>query len=167
MNYEDCKREAIEALVKVDPCQPYGTELFNAIARVSVSVAIEAIGIRRNPESDKLEVLLMKRSVNAPAYSSMWHLPGSFLRPGESILDVIDRLAEKEFKASIRFVKQVGLKNNPHEARGHVLHILCLIETEDVSANWFPIDKLPEPIVEHHRQVLIPAGVEAFLAFSV
>lgn len=161
--YEDDKKTAVEALAKIDPSKPLGTDLFNAIARVSISVAVEAIGISRNPETGELKVRLMQRSLTDSAYPGMWHFPGSFMRPGESEEDVLKRLEKGEFKAPIRSVSFIGRDNNPHEERGHVVHLLHLVEVEDMSSEkWFSIDNLPEPMVEHHRQVLVPVGIKAF-----
>ena len=162
--YEDDKKKAVEALAKIDPGKPFDTDLFNAIARISISVAIEAIGIRRNIQTGKLEARLIQRPKNAPAYAGMWHFPGSFIRPGESEEDVLRRLEKGEFKAPVRFASFIGRDNNPHEERGHVIHLLYLVEIGDSSSEkWFPVDDLPEPMVEHHRQVLAPAGIKAFV----
>ena len=161
--YENDKKAAIGALSKIDPWKPYGADLFNAIARVSISVAVEAIGIRRNVQTGELEVRLMQRPQNAPAYAGMWHFPGSFIRPGESEENVLKRLEKGEFKAPVRLISRIGWDNNPHEERGHVMHLLYLVEVDDLSDNkWFPIGNLPEPMVDHHRQVLIPVAVKAF-----
>lgn len=166
MSYEDDKIEAVRALAKIDPSQPFGTELFNAIARLSISIAVEAIAMRWKMESGKIEVRLMQRPQDAPAYAGMWHCPGTFMRPGESEEDVLRRLEEAEFKSPVKLIGRFGWDNNLHEERGHVLHLLLLVKVDDLSPKWFRTDRLPEPMVEHHRQALIPAGAKAFLLMS-
>lgn len=81
--YGFLKREAARALQEIDPTKPYGTALFGAIARVSVTVCIEAVCLWQM--EGRMEVLLTKRDVNDPAYPNMWHCPGTTMRPGESI----------------------------------------------------------------------------------
>lgn len=42
----------------LDPFRPYGTRLFNALARVSINVAVEMVCLRRNPDTSTIEVYL-------------------------------------------------------------------------------------------------------------
>ena len=164
MGYEDNKKVAVEALTKIDPEKPFGTELFNAILRVSVGVAIEVVSIRRNTETNELEVLLVWRDETTPAYKNTWHCPGTFLRPAESEDKAIERLAKNELGCQARIVKKVGWDDNPHEERGHCIHPIFLVElTGESRGKWFSVNNLPPETVEHHRQVIIPMAVEAFL----
>jgi len=158
--YEDKKMAAVRALAEIDPHKAFGTELYNAIARVSISVAIELVALRDN--SGVIEILLMQRGPNE-AYANMWHCPGSALRPGENEQDVFTRLSQREFQAPIVVGKFVGYDNNPHEERGHFIHFIFLCTPSDgCRGTWFPVDKLPQMIVEHHRSVVIPKAVNVF-----
>jgi len=180
----------IEALKVVDPTKPYGTALFDALARVTVSVAIEAVCLRLQKEiapgvlcltskgfvaTDDvqygvIEVYMIQRSQDDTAYPGEWHCPGSVMRPGESFEDVLDRLAKKEFGAdfvSAMFVANINPSSLEPEARGHFLSIvyLCdLEEKEGLRGEWFPVNQLPEKTVEHHRKRIIPAALGTFVA---
>ena len=163
MGYEDDKKAAVEALAKIDPEKPLGTELFNAILRMSVGVAVEVVSIRLNAKNG-LEVLLVWRDETAPAYRNTWHCPGTFLRPAESEDEAIERLAKNEPGCQMRIIKKVGWDDNPSEERGHCIHPIFLVELIGKSkGKWFPVNNLPPETVEHHRQVIIPMAVEAFL----
>ena len=163
-------RRVVETLKIVDPTQPLGTELFNALARITVSVAIEAVCLRYNSGTRKVEVYLIQRSPNDTAYPNEWHCPGSVMRPGESFEDVLGRLVKKEFCANLvstRFVANINPSASEPEARGHFLSIvyLCTLEKEeDLRGKWFAADQLPKQTVEHHRTRIIPCALGAFVA---
>lgn len=157
----------VKALKDVDIAQPYGTELFDALARLTVSVAIEAVCLRYNSAIKKVEVYLIQRSQNDTAYPGEWHCPGSVMRPKEIVDDVFTRLSKKEFGTDIPSKQFVCNVNHPTEARGHFLSIvyLCFLEEKlDLRGKWFLLDKLPEKTVESHRLRIIPAAVGAFVA---
>lgn len=151
----------IELLGRVDPGQPLGTELYNAVAKITISVAIEAITLRQGDKG--LEVFLTKRSPTDSAYPDMWHSPGTVLRSKEQYADCFARLETREFKNKLKSWSFIGENNCHDEARGHFVQHLYLCELEDdASDNWFPVDNLPRPIVPNHEEVLIPRAVEAF-----
>lgn len=164
------KKALIELLGKVNPTEPYGTELFNALARITVSVAIEAVCLRYSSDSKKVEVYMIQRSPDDTAYPGEWHCPGSVMRPGESFEDVLERLAQKEFKANLvstRFVANINPSALEPEARGHFLSIvyLCILqEKEGLRGRWFSVDELPEKTVESHLKRIIPVAMGAFVA---
>ncbi len=146
----------------IDPkIQPYGLSLWTKLARLTIPVAIEIVVLR--PGSHGTEVLLAQRAPNEPAYPNEWHVPGSIMRPGETIEDVIKRLEEREFKAKIISQKFVTNFNNLHEQRGHFFSVVYLCEVETHSlGTWYQIDHLPEPTIRHHRDHLIPMAVKTF-----
>ena len=154
-------------MAKIDPFQPLGAELFNAIFRVSVGIAIETVAIRRNSETGKVEVFLTWRNETAPTYKNTWHVPGSYMRPGETIKKTIERIARDEFKCSIKVIKDAGWKDNPTEERGSCVHLVFLVGIgEPKNGKWFPVNELPSETIEHHRHVVIPIAVEAFKSIS-
>lgn len=158
--YEALKKAAVQILSLIDPKKPKGTEFFNALARITVSVAVEAVCLRRNPSTSALEVLMIKRLPNE-TYPNEWHCPGSIMRPGEEIEDVFTRLAEKEFKAEITSREFVNNLNNSKEIRGHCFSLVyfCTVR-EDARGTWHPVDRLPANTVDHHRDSIIPMVVE-------
>lgn len=156
-----------EDLEVVDPTKPLGTKLFNALARVTVSVAVEAVCLRINPANNKVEVYLTQRPETDPAYPGQWHCPGSIMRPGEEIVDIFVRLSRQEFDSKDLSWTFVANANHPFEARGHffsLIYLCYLGEKDGLSGEWFPVDQLPEKTVTHHRARIIPAAVGAFVA---
>lgn len=161
--YEEVKRSAILALKDLNPRLPYGTELFNEIARVTVTTCIEAVILRTKFNS--IEVFLAKRPLGE-AYGGFWHCPGTFLRVGEDEADAFKRLEEKEKVGKFINKRFISYKNNSHEERGHIIQLIYLCDIEPVVGNagtWFPVDKLPKNIVENHRDIIIPKAVAAIL----
>ena len=161
------KKSLIELLNKVDPKKPYGTELFDALARPTISVAIEAVCLRWNAAAREVQVYLIQRSANDTAYPREWHCPGSVLRPGEEIDNVFDRLGQKEFGTKFLKTQFASNVNHPTEARGHffsVVYLCAFEEKEELKGSWFPINQLPEKTVKSHRKRIIPAAFGAFVA---
>lgn len=159
--------KVVEVLKIVDATKPYGIELFNALARVTVSVAIEAVCLRYNSGTKKVEVYMTQRSPDDTAYPNEWHSPGSIFRPGEEIDDVFSRLEKREFGGRLLSKRFVANVNYPTEARGHIFSIVYLCTLEDkpeLKGKWFPVSELPEKTVEHHIRRVIPAAVGAFVA---
>ena len=162
VEYDLVKRAVAHGLRLVDPGQPFGTELFDALCRVTVTVAIEAVCLRLN-EDQAIEVLLIQRRPDDSAYPGEWHCPGSAMRPGESHEDVFTRLSRGEFWAEIRKKEFLDNFNIPHEARGHfVSHVYRCEVVPGGKGTWFPITALPEKTVDHHRQCIIPRAVSTF-----
>ncbi len=158
--------ELFRALGEIDPRKPYGTELFDALAKLTISVAVEAVCLRLNADKN-VEVYLIQRSPIDTAYPGEWHCPGSVMRPGENFKDVLDRLAKREFLSKILSAQFVANANHPTEERGHflsVVYLLTLEEGRDRRGTWFPVNQLPEKTVESHRHRMIPAAVGVFVA---
>ncbi len=164
------RSDLIRGLLEIDPTKPYGAELFDALARLTVNVAVEAVCLRLNPSTQKVEVYMTQRSPTDTAYPGEWHCPGSVMRPGEDINGVFARLSKREFDNSTlrwRFIANVNPSKREPEIRGTFLSMvyLCVLEEkEGLRGKWFPVDELPERTVEHHRRRIIPCAQGAFLA---
>jgi len=156
----------VEMLGQVDPKKPLGTELFNALARLTITVAVEAVCLKKNPTTGKIEVYLVQRSPTDSAYAGQWHCPGSAFRPGEDELNVFWRLSRNEFGGELENWKFLFNFNNRQEARGHFFSAVYLCKMAHVKGRgtWFPVDQLPEVTVEHHRDNIIPMTVQTFNA---
>lgn len=146
----------------LDPHKPYGTSLFNAITRVTVTIAIEAVALRQNSETGKTEVYLIKRAKTDTAYPGLWHVPGSILRPKERDLDVLKRLSRKEFHANVAGAEFVAMISNPGEHRGHFISLVYVVrlEGEPEGGEWFDVEKLPSHTVLHHKDQIIPIAAK-------
>lgn len=163
------KSDLVRGLREIDPSKPYGTELFDALARLTVSVAVEAVCLRWNPGTTKIEVYMIQRAPDDTAYPGQWHCPGSVMRPGEEFKDALNRLEKKELGGNIASAQFVCLVNHPTEARGHFLSLVysCILkDARTLRGKWFPVDQLPEKTVDCHRVRIIPAAAGAFAAES-
>lgn len=148
----------------INPRRPLGTQLFDAVARVSVTVAVETVAIRRR--HGHLEVFLRRRSLNDTAYPGEWHSPGRVMRPGESVDDVFYGV-RGEYHARFTRAQFVGNLNHQEEVRGHFFSPVYLVDIEglgrrDKTHGWFRVDKLPQPMVRHHEKNLFPMAIAAF-----
>ncbi len=155
-------------LGRIDPKKPYGTALYNAIARLSWNMFFEAVVIRKRGK--QLEVYLRKRADGDTAYPGEWHAPGSVFRPGENERDVTNRL-EKEFGVPVVLFQMIGeyVDWEKGEARGSGVSRVYLIKLdgaprEDERHGWFPINELPKVTVDSHRLAIIPLAVKAHKA---
>lgn len=161
-------QELLKMLYEIDPTQPYGTELFDALARLTVSVAVEAVCLRPEPlnltadpdgfQTRGVEVYLCRRSMTDTAYPGEWHCPGSVVRPGEEDASVFKRLADREFGSNLESWRFVGKVNHVREERGHFLSLvyLCsLKDNENGRGQWFKTWNLPQKTVASHRHIII------------
>lgn len=163
MDYDEKKRKAIKALKEIDPTKPYGPELFNAIARVSVSFGIEIVALRLGKGIDGLEVFLTKRPDNDPFWPEQWHCPGTILRPGEEFSDAFKRLEKDEFLTHLKEVNFVGFLNHNNTPRGHIVsHIYTASVDGAKNGKWFPTDQLPDKTLYPHREKTIPLAISRY-----
>lgn len=159
---EETKAGAVAALSLINPHKPYGTALFDALARLTITVTPELVILRATQDGSK-EVLLRQRGPDE-AYPNQWHAPGSAVRPGETIMRVTER-ATRECDVSLPSPVFRGYDNDQHEERGHFLHLVYAVDVTGIvipthaKLQWFSVDALPESTVEHHRQVVIPMAL--------
>lgn len=120
--------------------------------------------------------VLLTRRRNAAYGDGHWHLPSGHLEPGESITATLIREAEEELG--------IGLSEDTIEF-AHVMHrddeggrigffwtatewsgTPAIREPEKCDGlDWFPVDRLPEPIIDYHEQAL--AEIRAGRALSL
>ncbi len=128
---EDLSQEDVFAvlpamLARVNNWSVIPHELFEALLKARVAVALEMVLIARDPEGGDAWVYMTRRPDNDPHYAGLLHVPGSILRPNEDIIDVARRLREKElgFRLPGRLVF-VDLHMN-HDTRGSCLGLIYL-----------------------------------------
>lgn len=147
--------------------KPLGSRLFEAIARLSVNVAFEAVYLRRNKKTNAVEVFLLKRKPHE-SFSGQWHVPGAVFRPGEQPKDVARRLAVREFGTTITSdFKCHGTFFIP-ESRGWFLSLVYLVKCKEAptpEGRWWNVKKLPKNTIKHHLKLVIPSAVKAFVQY--
>jgi ADP-ribose pyrophosphatase YjhB (NUDIX family) len=155
-------------LRRINPRRSFGSKLFEELARVTWSVALEAVALRKNTDG-QVEVYLTKRAYTESVYPNLWHVPGSIFRPGESLWNVVDRLRSKEFSITQQSVKFVNpIYNENSELRGSMLSLVYLVELEkdDGRGKWYGVDMLPVDIVQFHKDTVIPEAINYFLLMN-
>lgn len=135
--------------------------LFEAIAKLSITVALEAVLLRH--KGTKIEVFMMKRRKDE-SFPGEWHCPGSVFRPGEQPGDVLQRLGEREFKAKLTLQSECVSDTFVKEDRGWFLSRVYLVGAKGKvtqKGKWFAVDSLPKETIEHHRRFVIPEALKA------
>ena len=143
--------------------KPLGSRLFEAIARLSVNVAFEAVCLRRNQNA--VEVFMIKRGPHE-SFAGQWHVPGAVFRPGEQPKDVARRLGLKEFGSAITSNYKCHGTFFVPEPRGWFLSLVYLVKSKKTPTHegrWWNVKKLPKKVLAHHSKYVIPAAVFAFL----
>ncbi len=165
LSQEEIKSLAVSLLGKIEKSKNgLGKDLFNAIARLTVMLCFEVVCLRKNSATNQTEVYLIKRAPDETSYPGQWHIPGSVMRPGEEIEDVLLRLSQKEIGLEIMSKKFIFHVNYPKEPRGHFFSLiyLCQLSKEPGKGKWFAVNQLPENIIEPHRTLVIPKAITFF-----
>lgn len=142
----------------------YGTPLYNALARLGLNLAMEAVALRVNCKTGKIEVYLRQRT-SKEVYPLQWHAPGSVMRADENSDNwrtVANRLSN-EFGTKIVSYEEIG-ELPTKEERGPFLSKIFLVQLEgdpreDDRHYWCPVDDLPHTTVDHHEEHIIPLAV--------
>jgi len=162
---DEVKKMASYLLQKIkDNGGSLGTELFNAIAGLTVGIALDCVILRKNPQTQKLEIYLTQRGPDE-AYANQWHCPGTFMRPGENEKMALDRLGKNELQAvvhSFLFCDETFL---PEERFKTFLDRVYLLNPEEEPANpngqWVELLKLHDlNVIKHHMEFVIPAACQ-------
>ena len=90
-------------------------KLFEYVPRVGVNILIKI--------SDG--VVLSKRAI--PPYKGYWHVPGSFVRKGETLKEACKRVGKVELGVKIKVLKFLEAYESFKDPRGHIidLNFLC------------------------------------------
>jgi hypothetical protein len=149
-------------LRRIDPSKAYGTAFFEALCRLTVSTAFEAVPLRETTDGT-IEVYMTLRPEDESAYGGQWHCAGSVMRPKDTDSTVFERL-EREVGGKLVNRRFVGIFDNPGEARGHFRSevYICVFDGDNGAGRWFAINNLPDRTVAHHRDSIIPMAVRFF-----
>ncbi len=153
-------REAIAYFQNLlDPKAPAGTVLCNAIMRIWPTPAFEGVLLRE--VNGEYQVYLRRRAENE-AYPLQYHSPGVlYCNADESDETAAKRLFE-EFGCEFDYEQIDSLVVN--DVRGRLRSVIYLLTTRseprlDERHGWFPVNRLPEKTIEHHRLQVIPRAV--------
>ncbi|MDO8584882.1 MAG: NUDIX hydrolase [bacterium] len=104
-------------------------------------------------------VLLSRRPDNDPYFPGQWHNPGGYVGGGESTDKACERVALKETGASLENCVLIGVGDFVNLSRDPELSLIFLCTLGDApklsdTLRWFPVNELPESMMEHSRAML-------------
>ena len=122
--------------------------------------AIELVISRRRQR--KKEILLTIYDGEAEKFQGKWHIPGGYnLWPEPDIQATCSRIARRELGIDVQYLKVIDIYKwlSEEHPYGHPLSIYaeCLPQetiTESDKLRFFPIDELPENLLEPHRRFI-------------
>lgn len=150
-------------------CEPGNLprEVFELLGGLMVYTAVEFIPLRRSGED--VAVLLLPRDDNDPVWPSMWHTPGTIVRPTDrSLDDAFSRLFATEL---------VGMQQSkPHfiglqlreNSRGRLISLEYWLEVDGKpdDGEFYPIDRLPENFIPEQKD-LVETAVKVYEAAMI
>lgn len=133
------------------------SEVFNTIGRLVVYPAIELVPLRVSA-AGRIEVLLLKRKTNDPVWPSMFHMPGTVIRPTDDTLEqAMSRVIRDELGGmTVAFKVPLGIHLNRNQ-RGNGLQIEYVIKLDGVpqSGTYYDLDSLPPKFITEQIDSLI------------
>ncbi|RED93211.1 NUDIX hydrolase [Marinoscillum furvescens] len=125
-------------------------------------VAIDCLVFGYDLSEESLNILAFQRKVEP--YAGDWSLIGSFINEGEDMSQAARRVLKQFTGLDDVFLEQLHVYGNAdRDPGGHVLSILhwSLIKLDDLhketaekhGARWFPIDQMPELVLDHGDMV--------------
>jgi hypothetical protein len=120
--------------------------VFEAIAEKFIMTGIEVVVMRKNPQSNEVEVLMTKRADDDKIWPGALHIPGSILRKSDnSYQDALERVAKKELGVSgfkrVTFVGPLFYRDEGYRGNNHGLIFLCELVGIPLG-EFYPVNKL-------------------------
>ncbi|MFA4872172.1 MAG: hypothetical protein WC610_03925 [Patescibacteria group bacterium] len=147
----------INLLGKVTP-KNMTAGVFNAVAKIFRLPAIELVCLRLGA-SARTEVLLSQRPADDPIFPGQWHTSGTIARLSDaSPFDSLKRLAKKELGITLDLsaLSFTGICYSNHNRGGeiHIIYVYVFYGNAPDNHQFFPIDNLPQPFMEHHHAII-------------
>lgn len=134
-------------------------ELFYQVTRLTVATAVEIVPLR--PVSGTCEVLLTQRPEDDPYWPSLWHNPGTFLRPTDelgSFASAFTRICNGELELEAWPTPVFAGTWFWKGARGSVcsqVHWVDITEVQNFPiGKLFPIHSLPSDLIPGMEPIL-------------
>ena len=154
LSQKEIKNLAALLLKKIlNPEEGLGEDLFNAIIAIVPQTTVEAVIVDNIDHPTK--VLVMPRDDRN--YPKSCHLPGGFIRYGETFLQRLRHLVRAELKVGIKNFKDTNIKYNCLEKKNkrHIIGFYFLVQLTDhskVAHKW--IDYIPKNLIRQHKDFL-------------
>jgi len=153
--------EASNLVGLLKKCEPgkLPSNVFEAVAKVAVYPAIEFVLLRHTVEG--IETLLFQRSPDDPVWPSLFHTPGTVLRPTDkSLEDAISRLSSDELGGVALSEKHfTGVHFNKY-LRGNSIGIEYWLEVSGIppKGRFYNINDLPQDFIAEQKDLLARAA---------
>jgi hypothetical protein len=136
-------------------------EVFSAIARLTVSPAIEIVPLRKTENG--IEVLLTERPAHDPIWASKLHTPGTILRPtDDNLSEGFKRIFNGELGIDAQTTNFVGVSfGRSIRGPGVGLEYWAELKTVPKIGKFYNIDTLPENYIIEQKG-LLDRAVAAF-----
>ncbi len=139
---------------------PLPREVFEAFCFNFITVAVEIALFRE--KNDTQEVFLTYRE--DPLFSG-WHIPGSVIRPNESITETVQRVQDEEFAMEISapvfhsWHERMKGEKVGDSVRGHEYGFLYTSELvgearETETEKFFPVNAIPKDLLRVHTRIV-------------
>ena len=154
LSQSEIKNMAALLLKKIPaPEDGVGKDLFNAIIAIVPQTTVEAVIVDNINRPTK--VLVMPRDDSN--YPKSCHLPGSFIRYGETFSKRLHHLVRTELKTSIKKFKDTNIKYNCLEKKNkrHIIGFYFLVKLSTlpkVAHKW--VDYIPKNLIKQHKDFL-------------
>lgn len=154
LSQKEIKHLAVLLLNKISsPEDGVGKDLFSAIIAIVPQVTIEAVIVDNIDHPTK--VLVTPRDDHD--YPHACHLPGSFVRYGETFLQRLNHLVKAELKMDIKKYKDTNIKYNCLEKRNkrHIIGLYFLVQltaNPNVMHRW--VNYIPKNLIRQHKDFL-------------
>ncbi len=157
-------REAAAAFLKqLDPKDPLGPELFNAIARLVPTMCIEVVVVKTVQHHPKV---WMTRRRSGDSYAGQLHCPGTVLRSGEDFHKALIRLGQAELGLDLDGRGSLKSGFFYQEERGWFYGQVIKVTLGELDMNpkmpggWVDPRHLPMDTVSHHHEVIALAQID-------
>lgn len=130
--------------------------IFDALLHLVTLATVETCILRRR--QGRPEVFLTKRSGSESRYPDCWHVPGAFIRNGEDVAQTVARISTHELGGSAKITRPrfASFLNLPRRHFGHCVSLVhtCGLRGRPTNGQWFPVRRLPRPIVNYHPAMI-------------
>lgn len=151
-------RKALGKRKKTNQSLKMSEPFYNALASISIQVAIENVLLRYDEQTNKIQVWLAPRH-DQIYQQTQWHCPGSMLRPTDkldsSFPDAFERVLKRELKietyAQLPILAGMIMSDTP---RGSELSLVYLCQSKQNpkgEGQFFDVVNLPTNVIKHHH----------------
>jgi len=131
---------------------------YHALTHVVPWTAVELLLMRQGKTG--WELFLTQREANDPEWPSMWHFPGTLVRPNDTLESAYMRLAVTELgleslPGKPELISMLIMKNPPRGNGTNTFHRVIVDESfENVHGTFFPLSHLPETMIGFQKEQL-------------